>query len=84
SVLLHKREKVEVYKPVLQELVKILKTNDLLNEEILKTYNQSIYEGMNEEKDIQIKDLLIDFSRIFKEIKAQKLKQKPDIRGSFF
>jgi hypothetical protein len=84
SVLLHKRENVEIYKPVLQELISLLDNNGLLNEEILKNYNQSIYEGLNDEKVIYIENLLIDFSRIFKEIKTQKLKAKPDLKGSFF
>ncbi|MFX1477612.1 MAG: hypothetical protein ACFFCI_05740 [Promethearchaeota archaeon] len=84
SVLLHKRENVETYKPALQELINLLDTNGLLNEEILKNYNQRIYEGLNEEKDIYIENLLIDFSKFFEEIKTQKSKAKPDIKGSFF
>ena len=84
SVLLHKREKVEVYKPVLKALVDKLDENGMLKEEILTEYHKAIYEGINNEEDIYIKDLLIDFSRIFKEIKAEVLKQKPDLKGSFF
>jgi hypothetical protein len=84
SVLLHKRENVEIYKPALQELINLLDNNSLLNEEVLKNYNQSIYEGLNEEKTIYVKELLIDFPRIFKEIKAKVLKTKPDLKGSFF
>jgi hypothetical protein len=84
SVLLHKRDNIEIYKPILQDLIELLDKNGLLNEETLKIHNQSIYEGLNEEKIIQIKDLRIDFSRIFKEVRAQKLKAKPDLKGSFF
>ena len=84
SILLHKREKVEVYKPVLKTLVETLEQNGLLNEEVLKEYHKTIYEGINDEKDVQIKDLLIDFSRIFTEIKAEVIKQKPELKGSFF
>jgi hypothetical protein len=83
SVLLHKRDKVEVYKPVLGELIKILEENELLNEQVLTVYHQRIYEGINTESNIQIEDLLVDFSRIFKEVKANILKEKPQLRGSF-
>ncbi|MFX1357841.1 MAG: hypothetical protein ACFFA8_11250 [Promethearchaeota archaeon] len=84
SVLLHKRDKIDIYKPVLKELIDILDRNNLLNETILNQYHDTIYEGMNQEKDVYIKDLLVDFSRIFKEIKAKIFKQKPELKGSFF
>ena len=84
SILLHKRDKVEVYKPALKILVETLENNGLLNEEILTEYHKTIYEGINNEKNILVKDLQIDFSTIFKEIKAEVLKQKPDLKGSFF
>ena len=83
SVLLHKRDKVEIYKPVLVELVKILEENGLLNEQILTTYHQRIYEGINTESNVHVEDLLVDFSKIFKEVKAMILKEKPQLRGSF-
>ncbi|MFX0175152.1 MAG: hypothetical protein ACFE85_02860 [Candidatus Hodarchaeota archaeon] len=84
SVLLHKRDKVEIYKPALKELVEKLETKGLLNEAILTKYHNAIYNGMNQEIDVQIEDLLIDFSRIFKDIKAKILKEKPKLKGSFF
>jgi len=84
SVLLHKRDKIDIYKLVLKELIEILDGNRLLSEAILNQYHDIIYEGMNQEKDVYIEDLLIDFSRIFKDIKAKILKQKPQLKGSFF
>lgn len=84
SILLHKREKVEIYKIVLKEVVEILKANGLLNEGILSKYHKTIYEGLNQEMNVCIEDLLIEFSRIFKDIKAKILKQKPQLKGSFF
>jgi len=84
SVLLHKRDKTEIYMPALKELVNILDGNGLLSEEILTKYHRTIYEGINEEKRVLIEDLRIDFSIIFKEIKAKILKQKPNLKGSFF
>ncbi|MFX0023052.1 MAG: hypothetical protein ACFE9S_12065 [Candidatus Hermodarchaeota archaeon] len=84
SILLHKRDKVEIYKLVLIDVVENLKANGLLNEVILTKYHRTIYEGMNQEMDVRIEDLLIDFSRIFKDIKAKILKQKPQLKGSFF
>jgi hypothetical protein len=83
AVLLHKRDKVEIYKEVLVKLVNILESNGRLSESILTEYHQKIYEGINTESDISIEDLLIDFSRIFKEVKAKILKEKPKLRGSF-
>lgn len=84
SILLHKRDKLDIYKPALKELIELLQRNGLLNEEMLANYHQTIYEGINSESDVYIEDLLIDFSRIFKEIKAQILKSKPELKGSFF
>ena len=84
SILLHKRDKVEIYKEVLVGLIDALESNGLLTESILTDYHQQIYEGINLESDIYIQDLLIDFSRIFKEVKAKVLKEKPQLKGSFF
>jgi hypothetical protein len=84
AVLLHKRDNVEIYREVLISLINILESNGRLNESILTDNHQKIYEGINTESDIYIEDLLIDFSRIFKDIKAKVLKEKPQLKGSFF
>ncbi|TFG03051.1 MAG: hypothetical protein EU542_03430 [Promethearchaeota archaeon] len=83
AVLLHKRDKIEIYKAVITELINILDNSGKLCEGILTEYHQQIYEGINSESDLYIEDLLIDFSRIFKEVKAKILKEKPKLRGSF-
>ena len=84
SLLLGKRDNIEIYKPVIKELVDVLEANGLLTEKILTEYQQTIFEGMNGEKDISIENVVIDFSRIFIDIKSKLIKQKPNVKGSFF
>ena len=83
SVLLNKRDKTEIYMPVLKSLIDILDVKGILNQDILTEYQQVIFEGINQEKDITIENVGIDFSNIFKEIKSKILKQKPELKGSF-
>ncbi len=83
SVLLNRRDKTEIYMPVLKSLVDILDTNGILSEDILIEYQKVIFEGINQEKDITIENVGIELSNIFKEIKSQVLKQKPELKGSF-
>ena len=84
AVLLGKRDKVEIYKPALKELIRILSNKDVLSENILLDYQKIIYKGINEERDVIIENILIEFSKIFKEIKSKILKEKPQLKGSFF
>jgi hypothetical protein len=81
--LLNKRDKTEIYKPVLKSLIDILDANGILGQDILTEYQQIIFEGINQEKDIYIENVAIDLSNIFKEIKSKILKQKPKLKGSF-
>ena len=83
SVLLNKRDKSEVYMPALKSLIDILDANGVLSQDILTEYQRVIFDGINQEKDINIENVLIDFSNIFKEIKSKILKQKPELKGSF-
>ena len=83
SVLLNKRDKTEIYKHVLKNLVDILDSNGILSQDILTEYQEVIFDGINQEKDINIENVIIDFSNIFKEIKSKILKQKPELKGSF-
>ena len=84
SILLGKRDKVDIYKPALKELIEILSLNGFLNETILLDYQKTIYEGINKEEDVVIENISVEFSKIFKEIKAKILKEKPQLKGSFF
>ena len=83
SVLLNKRDKTEIYMPVLKSLIDKLDENNILTQDILTEYQKVIFEGINQEQDIDIENVLIDFSNIFKEIKSKILKQKPELKGSF-
>ena len=84
SVLLGKRDKVDIYKPALREFIEILGLNGVLSESILLDYQETIYEGINKEEDVIIEKISVEFSKIFKEIKAKVLKEKPQLKGSFF
>lgn len=83
SVLLNRRDKTEIYMPVLKSLVDILEVNGILSEAILIEYQREIFEGINQEKDITVENIGIELSNIFKEIKSKILKQKPQLKGSF-
>ncbi|MBY9014202.1 MAG: hypothetical protein KGD68_00780 [Candidatus Lokiarchaeota archaeon] len=83
SVLLNKKDKTEIYKPVLQSLIDKLEQNDLLNEHVLTKNQRAIFEGMNQEKNVTISNVLIDLSKVFKEIKSKILKPEIKVKGSF-
>jgi len=84
SILLKKKLNVEVYKPVLENIIDTLKCCGLLTEKILSDYIQTIYDGINEEKLILIDGAPIDLSIIFKDIRSQIIKSRPEVKGSFF
>lgn len=83
SVLIHKKDKTEIYKPVLQNLIDTLEQNGLLNEHVLTKNQRIIFEGINQEKNITINDILIGLADIFKEIKSKILKPDIKVKGSF-
>jgi len=83
SVLLNKKEKTEIYKPVLQSLIVILEQNGLLNEHVLTKNQRTIFEGINQEENITIGNILIDLSVVFKKIKSKILKPEIKVKGSF-
>ncbi len=84
SILLKKKLNVDVYKPVLENIISTLKYCDLLTEKILADYIQTIYNGINEEKLILIDGAPIDLSIIFKNIRSKIIKPRPEVKGSFF
>jgi len=84
SILIKKKLNVEIYKPVLENIVSTLNYCGLLTEQILVDYIQTIYEGINEEKLVLVDDVPIDLSIIFKDIKSKLYKPRPEVKGSFF
>jgi hypothetical protein len=84
SVLLSKKDKTEVYKPILEELIKNLAKNNLLTEQILMNNHKSLFEGINQEIDIEINGIKIELKDLFEDIKSKVLKPKPELKGSFF
>jgi hypothetical protein len=84
SVLLSKKDKTEVYKPILEELIKILGNNNLLTEHILMNNHKTLFEGINQEIDIEINGIKIELHKLFKDIKSKVLKPKLELKGSFF
>ena len=83
SILIGKRDKAEIYKPVLKELMGLLDKMGLLTEGVLIKYQKAIFEGINQEQNVEIEGQMIEFHSIFKEIKNQILKKKPELKGSF-
>ena len=84
SILLKKKLNIEIYKPVLENIISTLKFCGLLSEKILADYIQTIYNGINEEKLILIDGVPIDLSIIFKDKRAKLIKPRPEMKGSFF
>ncbi|MHA1106107.1 MAG: hypothetical protein ACTSPN_10375 [Promethearchaeota archaeon] len=84
SVLISKRDKTAIYKPVIKELIEILENKNLLTEEILMNNQKTIFEGINQEENIEINGLTIEFHSIFKEIKQKILKEKLALKWAFF
>ena len=84
SVLLNKKSNSEIYEEILKDFIDTLEKNSLLTENNLINYQKSIYEGFTEEAEITIDNLTINFSEIFNEIKTKLIKQKPNLKGSFF
>ncbi len=83
SILLKKKLNIEIYKPVLENIISTLKFCGLLSEKVLSDYIQTIYNGINEEKLILIDGAPIDLSIIFKDIRSKLIKPRPDVKGSF-
>jgi len=84
SILLKKKLNLDIYKPVLENIISTLKYCGLLTEQILVDYIQTIYEGINEEKLVLVDDVPIDLSIIFKDIRSKIYKPRPEVKGSFF
>ncbi len=84
SILIDKKLEATYYQPILQEIIDALDDNGLLNEYILKTYQEQIYEAINQEKDLMIESIMIPLSKQFKIINSQIKKDKPNLKGSFF
>ncbi|MFX1242203.1 MAG: hypothetical protein ACFFA7_13220 [Promethearchaeota archaeon] len=84
SIIIAKKDNPDIYKPALKEIIDQLDNNKVLTEEILKTYLEVIFKGINKEEEIYIENILINLPEIFNEIKSKIIKTKPQIRGSFF
>lgn len=83
SMVLGKKEKIEIYKLILKEVIDKMGENKLLTEEILKENIKTIYQGVYDEKDITIDFLTIKLSKIYVEAKLLNEIKKPKIKGSF-
>ncbi|MBD3195155.1 MAG: hypothetical protein GF317_08880 [Candidatus Lokiarchaeota archaeon] len=84
SILLHKKYQPDNYTPILKKIIDDLQDNGVLSEEILKDYQQEIYDGINEERDIKIESNLIELSDLFEKVKEEPSDEKPKLKGSFF
>ena len=85
SILLNKDQKIKLYKLVVQEFIDSLKQHGLLNEKILKNYQQKIFTSFNEESDLEVENISIPLSGIFKAKKKElKRLRLEEMKGSFF
>ncbi|MFX0008428.1 MAG: hypothetical protein ACFFAV_17090 [Candidatus Hermodarchaeota archaeon] len=84
SIIIDKKANPALYKPALREIIEHLEENSLLTEDILKSNLETIFIGINEEKEIQIENISINLSSIFNEIKTKLIKPQPKLKGSFF
>ncbi|MFO7794572.1 MAG: hypothetical protein ACQERB_16545 [Promethearchaeati archaeon] len=84
SILLDKSVNTEIYPAIIEQFVQVLKTYELLKERILVNYQNIIYEGFNEEKDIEMEGNIIELSQSFKKARNKFKKEKPDLKGHFF
>lgn len=82
SIFIDKKIDAEIYKPIIEHLIGKMRENKLLTEDILKEYQNIIYEKLNEEADIEIEGCVIEMARLFRELKKDK--KKPDLKGNFF
>ena len=83
SIVLEKKDKIEIYKPVLKEIIDKMEKNFILTEDILKENMKPIYKGIYEEKDITIDTLTIELSKVYAEARSLYETKKPKIKGSF-
>jgi hypothetical protein len=83
SILLNKKEDADLYKAVIQEFIQFLKKNKLLKEKMFLKYQELIYNGLNQEEDIEIENVSIPLSTFFDE-KREDLGLKFEPKGSFF
>ena len=85
SILLNKDQNIELYKLVVQEFIECLKENGLLAEDTFKKNQKLIYTSFNDATDLEINDILIPLSDIFKQKKKELKKlRRQELKGSFF
>ena len=84
SIILDKKLNIEIYKRVILEFFKTLEKSRLLSEYVLKEYEKSIFQGLNEEIEIEIEHIKLDFANLFKTVRNSLIKPKPKMKGSFF
>lgn len=84
SLLLDKSVNPDIYKPVVEKILSSLRQNNLLTEEVLRTHQNLIFESLNQEKDLEIENTIIELSALFKKMNKETEKKKPKVKGSFF
>jgi hypothetical protein len=84
SMSLEKNLNLEIYKTIIIKFFNILEKARLLSELVLKKYEESIFKALNQESDVEIEQITIKLSEMFKSAKEEFIKPKPKIKGSFF
>lgn len=84
SMLLSQDQDLEVYKLVIKEFIEELEQNGLLKEKVFTNNQESIFQSFNLEKNLEIEQISIPLSRIFKKKRRLCNKQKLNPKGKFF
>jgi hypothetical protein len=84
SILLNKKQEIELYKSVIQQFIDNLEENGLLSEDIFKNNQELIYYSFNEETDLEIEGISIPLSEFFEKKREELKNSELDVKGSFF
>ncbi len=84
SLITGHKDEIDRCKLVLKELVEIVEKRGKLSEIFLETNLKSIFEGIEGETEIKMKDLAVNLEKIFAQVESKELKKKPNLKGALF
>lgn len=84
SIMLKKKQNMEIFKPILKKIIEDFQKHNILTEHILVNNLNNIFDGINQEKDIIVEGFKIEIAELYKELKLQYLRTKPQLEGNFF
>ncbi|MBD3213778.1 MAG: hypothetical protein GF311_14305 [Candidatus Lokiarchaeota archaeon] len=84
SILLNKKDEIDLYKAVIQEFIVLLRKNGLLEEKTFIDFQESIYNSFNQEIDLTLGSKSFPLSQMFKDKRDELNLSEFEPRGSFF